>query len=282
MCGEQTVVRGLFAVNGFHVVRCANCSLTYINELPSAADFQSIYSADFFRESAKFADVPNSASFLNANKRLEKILSLNAVGLDSWLDVGCATGEFVKAAQARVKYVCGVEFSPEASAQARQRGAREVMTGSFLEAPLGPGQFDVVTMWDFIEHVPDPMANLRKAAGLLKPGGRLFLSTGDVSALCARLTGRFWHLMIPPKHLYFFSQRTMQEMMAKAGFKDCKVSYPAKHVPLDFVIYKFVQRLRPGKAGAAQKTAARFNLQKVMLSLNLYDIMEISTRKPVS
>jgi SAM-dependent methyltransferase len=93
------------------------------------------------------------------------------------------------------------------------------------EVGLDGEQFDVVTMWATIEHMADPLAAVRRVAELTRPGGLFVLSTGDVTGPLARLNLHGWNLMLPPYHLFFFSPRTIDVLLRKAGFRMRRITY---------------------------------------------------------
>jgi 2-polyprenyl-3-methyl-5-hydroxy-6-metoxy-1,4-benzoquinol methylase len=139
------------------------------------------------------------------------------------LDVGCSTGLFLaRAAQAGYE-ARGVEFSAESARYARTAFGLEVAEGDIRAAPEGP--WDVLTMFDVIEHVPDPSSDIRAAADLLSPGGLFLLSTPDIDGLFPRLSYLtalrldYWPHPEPPYHLYQFSKRTMKAVLEANGFE---------------------------------------------------------------
>jgi SAM-dependent methyltransferase len=240
-----------------------------------------IYGEAFFQVGRKFSGDPASASLINARHRVKAVRQLPGVGRRRWLDVGCATGDFLVCAASVVDTVSGIELSAFAAGTACERDL-DVTTGDFLQAEVPRAAFDVVSMWDYIEHVPDPPANLVKAFEVLRPGGYLAISTGDVDSLVARLMGRFWHLMIPPRHLYFFSPVTMRRLLTAAGFDLVRVGRPGKRVPLDFAAWKLAMMTVPGLSAPVVRACARLGLGRVAPSINLFDIMTVYARKPAS
>ena len=275
VCGEHEMIRLLYHKRGYSIVQCKTCSLVYVNELPSRVELDTIYSADFFQVGTKFTRHSQSPNFLNAQERVKRLMSLPGVGLEKWLDVGCATGDFVSAAKPFVAEANGIEISHYAASQAQARGAYNVFVGDFLEVDVGTNQYDVVSMWDFIEHVRDPTANLQKAFDVLKPGGYLVLSTGNIESAMAKLTGRFWHLMIPPRHLHFFSPSTIRYMLTAAGFNSISIVHSGKRVPLDFVIWKLTYLAHQGASNFVLRLATLFRLGKIAPIINLGDIMTV-------
>ena len=134
------------------------------------------------------------------------------------LDLGCAAGFFLTAAAERYA-VTGVEVSAFASQHARDEFGLRVFTGEIFDAPLADGEFDVVTLWDVIEHVAEPAAVLTEVARVTKPGGLVVMTTGDVSGPLAVRDLERWNLMTPPAHLAFFSPRTIERLLNDSGFE---------------------------------------------------------------
>lgn len=278
LCGEQTSLRLLYRRSGYKIVKCEICSLVYLAQIPSKQILDSLYSETFFK-SSKFSAGEQSSSYRNAVSRVDWALGLPRVRAERWLDLGCATGDFLLAASKQVHEVHGSDISSFAIQQARARGLANTQAGAFADLDYSIGSFDLVSMWDLLEHVADPATTLEKAHAILKPGGYLLISTGDIESIAARLTGRFWHLMIPPFHIYFFSQKTIRRYLQEAGFEQVKISYPGKSVPFDFLIEKTVRLISPTLAKRIAPSLYRSALNKIKLPINLFDIMTISARK---
>jgi len=138
----------------------------------------------------------------------------NAISVDMWQAVPQILDEF--AADAEIRVV--------------------VLTGSLPAARLPSSHFDVITLWDVIEHLPDPDVVLAETRRLLKPGGRLVITTGDIGSAYARRRGARWHLLAPPWHLYYFSQHTLRKLAAKAGLE--VVGCQARGVASDYRILR--------------------------------------------
>ncbi|MEC8952900.1 MAG: class I SAM-dependent methyltransferase [Acidobacteriota bacterium] len=279
MCGPPAVSEHLFRKGAYAILRCRLCGLIFASPHPTHDELEQIYSESFFQVGEKFAGQVGSSGRLNAEHRVRRLLTTPGVTRGRWLDVGCATGDFMLAARPHVGHIAGVEMSKYAAEQTRAKGLQDVVVGDFLRASLGNDPVDVVTMWDVIEHVPDPLAFLRHAFQLLRNGGLIALSTGDIGSLVARVMGRFWHLMIPPRHLYFFSPVTIRNLLSQAGFEAVVVSKPGKRVPLDFALWKLASLVTPRAGSAALRLGALTHLGRLAPFVNLWDIMTIVARK---
>ena len=136
------------------------------------------------------------------------------------LDVGCATGGFLAALRERGWEVCGVEPHPEAAARAAAWLGTAAVRAAPLEAvDFPPASFDLVTLWDVLDHLPDPPAALRWITRWLRPGGLLVLGLPYLDSWDARLFGPDWLGWDAPRHLYLFPEATLREIVAGAGFR---------------------------------------------------------------
>ena len=139
--------------------------------------------------------------------------------------------------------VTGVEPSCWSVERARERGL-DVRHGT-LETVQFPGEsFDVVTMWDVVEHLADPLAELRRIHRLLRPDGLLALSTMNVDALFPRLAGRRWPWYMQ-MHLVYFSRRSLHNMLTKAGFRVVEMTPHRRVVRLSYLVSRLEPYCRP-------------------------------------
>jgi len=148
------------------------------------------------------------------------------------LDVGAGAGMFVKLALERGLDAKGVEPSAYLANYAISRGL-PVINSSDPDYP--DASFDAIYMTDVIEHIADPLPLLRKYGRTLKPGGVMFVSTPNVSSLLARLMGkRWWHFRIA--HIGYYSKKTLDLIMKKAGLKLIAVKYSVWYFSVDYIL----------------------------------------------
>jgi SAM-dependent methyltransferase len=153
-------------------------------------------------------------------RRLCRIVTSHCGG-GKLLDVGCATGNFLGEMRAFGDWdLYGVELSGEAAAYARSRLGLTVAQGTLREASFGDDSFDVVTLWDVLEHVEEPLATLREVRRVLKPGGLLLFSTPNLRSFDRTLAGRYWAGYDVPRHLYLFPEPVLEGMLQASGFAE--------------------------------------------------------------
>jgi SAM-dependent methyltransferase len=139
------------------------------------------------------------------------------------LDIGCYAGHFLDNVPNNFeKY--GIESYEPAARIAKRKGI-EVYTEGIEAVDFPDGYFDVVTMFALIEHLLDPVAIVEKCNRMLVRGGVFVVMTGDAESLKARIKGQEWHMYCPPIHQFFFSAKSLDQMIASAGFKKVKVIY---------------------------------------------------------
>lgn len=240
--GDDT--RRLFVKNSYNIVKCRQCGLVYINPQPTTSELMAVYAAGYyFLGKGKTLHGYRRDYFARrerrlrrAGKRLKRILRFKSGG--RLLDVGCGPGLFLEAAREHFA-VSGVEVIPEAAEYASSTlgESGEVMCGDFLQIDVPREGFDVITMYDFVEHVPLPFDNLVKARECLKAGGLLVLGLPNLSSLGAMLKGQNWRgYSIPPEHLFFFTPRTIAALLRKAGFRTLRSPVAQCH-PLRDTMY---------------------------------------------
>jgi len=133
------------------------------------------------------------------------------------LDFGCGTGGYVAKMVAAGWKAEGIDASPQAVGIGREAGLA-IHEGTLPGVALGPRSFDVITMWQALEHVPSPRATLAAAAELLRPGGRLLVVSPRLDSMEARWFGSCWFGLELPRHLTHFTRETLGRHLEATGF----------------------------------------------------------------
>ena len=141
--------------------------------------------------------------------------SLGAQG--SVIDIGCGGGVLLDELSRRGYRVAGVER--DASTVAMRNQHVTVLEGSAesLPASLARGSYDGVVFSHVMEHLVDPVAAMRNAAGLLKPDGLLFCEVPNNEALIAKQSGLSWEHLDIPRHINFFTEQSLRVLAENAG-----------------------------------------------------------------
>jgi 2-polyprenyl-3-methyl-5-hydroxy-6-metoxy-1,4-benzoquinol methylase len=221
----------LFRKFDYDLVQCAGCDLVFVGNPPDFSELEDMYSPDVGYHDDILT--PKSAEY----KRMDDIAQRHMAIVTRYaksgklLDVGCSTGLFLHRAK-QAGFDCGgVEFSRQSAEFARRQFGIDVLHGDISTAADRAGSYDMVTMFDVIEHVPDPSKDIRAIHDLLKPGGLFILSTPNIDGLFPRLSYPFakildyWPHPEPPHHLYQFSVGTMAALLERNGFETVKTHH---------------------------------------------------------
>ncbi len=263
------------------IVQCRQCGLVYTDPRPDGHDIVETYQAV---EDPLYVEEREGRvlTFEHHLKPLERLAG--PPGGRPLLDVGCYTGVFVEIAARHGWDAWGVEPSRWAVEQARARGLH-VTPGMLETADLPEAYFDVVTMWDVIEHVTDPLGTLEQAYRLLrrpepaegKPGGLVVVHTIDIDSLFARLMGARWPWLMQ-MHIYYFSRRTLRAMLEKCGFEVISDRPQGRYLRLGYLMSR-VSALSPLVGRPAEWLVTKLGLRGLAAPVNLGDLFTAYARK---
>lgn len=235
ICGSSDC--GIFPNRFFKntLLRCKKCGLIFVGRRPEPAELKKIYGRSYFKNADSNsigyedypADKPNIVKTFE--KRLKNIEKLYP-GKGKILDLGCATGFFLEVAENRGWTPYGVEISDYAGDMAKKRFGDRIFQSVFDRALPNSGFFDIITMWDYIEHIPNPGRELNRAWQLLKKGGMLVLSTPDADSLTHKIFRDRWMGYKDQEHLYYFSGKNLKILLEKTGFEILKSEKTGKYV----------------------------------------------------
>jgi 2-polyprenyl-3-methyl-5-hydroxy-6-metoxy-1,4-benzoquinol methylase len=138
------------------------------------------------------------------------------------LDIGCGNAFFLSLLKRHGWEVAGVDLSPAAATTAKKNFDIDVFTGNVEDAGFAGESFDLIYMSHSIEHMPDPVATLKVAAKLLRPGGKIQIETPNSDAYNFAKMATRWMPLEAPRHLFLFSPDTLQKALRAAGLRVTK------------------------------------------------------------
>lgn len=166
----------------------------------------------------------------------------------NFLDIGCGLGSVVMAMSQLGMHAQGVEPSPVAAKKCQSIGL-DVFCGTLEEAKLPDANFDSMSMFHVLEHVPDPVATLTECRRILKPGGELFIGVPNFDSLLRSLVGSIWRPIQAPVHLHHFRQKSLETSARIAGLRVVQSSTESipDHVEHELAHWLRVRALVPKK-----------------------------------
>lgn len=282
VCQRPAGLRGRVAHHP--LLHCPQCRLEFLAPQPSDAELNAIYGRAYYdawgiKQNEAAVRAMKQATF---RRRIDALASTLTPGARI-LDVGCATGYFLEVARDAGLDPFGVELSEfGATTCAEKFGTGRIHHGEledahFAHQPSTP--FDAIFMSDLIEHVRDPARTLTAARGLLKPGGRLVITTPWTATLSRRCAGHGW-LHYKPEHLFYFGPDNMQRLLAANGFTIENVAPARKCLTLGYAETQFRSSGTGMQAVAALLRRLPARLLHLPLWLSIGEATVIATSSP--
>lgn len=206
--------------NGYTLEKCAVCGtmfaeLSFENE-KTADEVQDLY--DHYYDFANFK-LPKAAE-ISLQKIVESFESFRQTG--NLVDIGFGEGGMISIAEKNDWKCFGTELSPQALKYGAEKGWT-VSNDAISDERFPKNEFDVVTMVELIEHVPNPDFFFETAHQLLRPNGLLFLTTPNNSSINQRWLGADWSVIAPPEHITIYSPNGMKKALSRNGFSLSKI-----------------------------------------------------------
>lgn len=195
------------------LVECSNCGMVFENPRYDADTIVKGYMAS--NEAGHDSQYPMRVnSFLRALRKHQSFLPPPGARV---LDIGTAGGAFLEAAHAYGYDAHGMEPSADLVSRGKARGL-QIEQGTIDNHTFKAASFDMISLWDVIEHLSDPKTALEEIKKLLKPDGVLLINYPDIGTFQAKIAGRrFWWIL--SVHLHHFSRKTIVDICNRTGFE---------------------------------------------------------------
>lgn len=244
--------RSAFSGREFALAHCSSCRFSFVVE--PRTDYGVIYDEAYYRgrgadplvDYEREMSDPHTLRTYEWQGVIDIVSDLTSVTPSTrWLDFGCGLGGLV-----RFGASLGLDISGHDDGYAEERMKADgipSLTAAELEDDIEG--FDVVTAIEVLEHITDPLAALRTIASVLRPGGLLFLTTGNAAPHRDDIAG--WNYVIPDVHVSFFEPETLAAAYRAVGLEPV---YPG-FVPgfNDVIRYKVLKSLRRKRKSAVER-----------------------------
>ncbi len=212
----------------YHIVRCSSCDLLYVNPRPTVEALKEHY-PDNYLVYTPLEDLSPlmqrivgpfvKAGSLSRIRNLERVIGA-LPGETKVVDVGCGVNLYLRyLGELRGCTGVGVDFNKTVTEYVRTKLKMPVVCGTLHDAAFDDGQFDLVTMHEYLEHEPDPQRVLTEARRITRPGGHLHIEVPYIEGRPAKLFKTCWSQLDVPRHLVFFTRRTLEDMLQRCGYR---------------------------------------------------------------
>jgi SAM-dependent methyltransferase len=256
------------------VVRCRSCGLIYKTPREPEEYFAKLYGTAV-EEKYLEEEAGRSASFSRGLNVIESIHGRKG----KLLEIGCSVGLLLNLAKRRGWEVCGIEPSSWAAEYASNKFGIDIKCGIFDNTDFDANCFDAVVFIDVLEHLFDPCAALLEANRILNKNGVVYIVTPNINSLVPKVLGRKWWSLVAV-HNYYFSPKTIDALLKKAGFIPQHVRSYGRHFSLGYLGDRAEAAFTWGFVNLLSKSLLRNRwLSNRVVYFNLGDQMEIAARK---
>ena len=208
----------------FHdLLKCNNCGIRFVDFENYSQHFNKIYEKEYFHGKVYRNYLKEEQFRSEFFKEKIKLIHKDLPESDRVLDIGCSMGFFLKVMQEKNYEPYGVEVSEYAAQLAQRNNNLNIYRGELQNIHF-PGEFfDVIALWDVLEHLTNPLSVLAEINRILKKNGILIIETLNIDSLSVRILKHNWPLYYPPYHLIYYSAKTLKSILVKMKFVTIKI-----------------------------------------------------------
>ncbi len=259
-CGEKRSINLFFGPDWledkpgeFTMAKCINCGLFRQNPRLSWDSLKEYYPKEYaaytpisLKREKKLTNLGKNYGYI---KRKRFIKEFKVMG--KLLDIGCGTGKFLREMSRDETWdIVGIEPNQFAFDTAKNIPNINIYQGRFREISFQKESFDVITLWNVLEHLEQPIEDLRYAYDILKNNGLIVFTIPNYSSIERVIFNRYWSGWDLPRHLYIFPRRLIKKILADIGFqilaeRCIASSYHSLGHSLDFWLKGWVNKYLP-------------------------------------
>jgi SAM-dependent methyltransferase len=221
ICGQAGAKELLRAPDRLHgreekytLVRCLGCSLVWLSHPPKSDEMDLHYTGAYH----KLISAAGENSPGRWRDRLQTLRQHKQSG--SILDLGCSSGGFLGFFRGDSWKLYGIEMSADCARRAEDMTGAHVFVGDIPDAPFPPESFDVITCFDVLEHLYEPLRVMAKVGEWLRPGGIFYVQVPNIDSAEARVFGSYWHGLELPRHLFHYSPTSLKFLAESVGLRN--------------------------------------------------------------
>lgn len=230
--------RLLFRKDGYRIVECKRCGLIFVN--PRKEGVLEIYNESYYKDGGYYQDyIRNGENYVYSFKKRIEVLSGFLNPGSTVLDIGCAYGFFLEVASEAGYKAEGIEVNKYMVENVKNRLNIPCYLCEALTDFKSDKKYDCISFFDSIEHMENPRASVAKAGEMMDEGGLLVITTPNIGSIAGRLMGKYWPHITPEEHIYYFTTKSLTDMLSGCGFKVVHMSSVAYKFKFSEFIPKF-------------------------------------------
>tara|TARA_B100000508_G_scaffold141097_1_gene146961 strand:- start:53579 stop:54442 length:864 start_codon:yes stop_codon:yes gene_type:complete len=213
ICSSSQIVP-LEGYEEHYLVKCKNCSFVFAQKIPTEQELIEHYQGYGRNDYLSPLTIKRYEELLD---RFESFRKTNKI-----LDVGAGIGYFLEVAKKKGWEVYGTEYTDEAVNICRDKGI-QVEQGKLDPSKYDKGSFDVITSFEVLEHINNPVEEINNFKSLLRSGGLVYLTTPNFNSLLRYRLKSDYNVIVYPEHLSYYTPKTLKKLFLDCGFEKQKI-----------------------------------------------------------
>ena len=280
-CGDENydvVIKGpdrLLGIDGnFQFVKCKSCGLLRQNPHLKWDSLREFYPENYSSYLPKVSDISSRIKRIDKRyglyKRVKFINNYKPSG--NWLDVGSGTGRVLQEASEWKQWnLMGIEPTIDAAEYSKRNSEVKIFQTRIEDFNNFSEYFDIVTMWDVLEHLENPIDSLKKVWSLLKPNGVFVFSIPNLISWDRKVFRKFWVGYDLPRHFYLFPPKLLSTILDQIGFSTlCRKCIAGSHGALILNLMFLNTDIQSGLLNNFLKRGPDFFIPRIFTSIPLW------------
>lgn len=193
-----------------HLVQCHSCNFVFCNAIPTVEELIAHYNTYPRNDSISPITIKRFRQLLDEFEHYKNTGNI--------LDVGCGNGHFLYEAKSKGWNVYGTEYTDTAVEICRKKGIN-MKKGKLNPDSFNSLKFDVITSFEVMEHINNPMEEVYNFNQLLREGGIVYVTTPNFNSLSRLLLKEQWSIIEYPEHLCYYTAQTLNRLFSASGFR---------------------------------------------------------------
>ena len=259
---------------GYRYLQCPSCNHIFVKEIVSEEELHSYYAnrkshhSSFEKEKWDYSKIKYQFVYRRLLKKINRFSESGRL-----LDIGCSNGSFVSAAQDLGWEAYGIELEKDSFEIAKRHGLK-VYNKDLFQQGFPDNYFSIITLWQVIEHLSDPIIMLNEINRILKPNGLLVVSTPNIQSIGWKLLNENWRAVEPQVHINLFSCLGLKTITEQNGFKT-KLIETLDIKPSTIKQYLTKKKNRTKKLNSVAELASSISSRKMTILFWLRTLLNI-------
>ncbi len=209
--------------DAFKTIRCSTCGIHFLSPVPD--NIERYYPISYRAYSGMVKKILFFFFRMRVNTwlKIQKNIAV-PVGTRTALEIGCGSAVMLQALHKKGWHVLGIERNEKTAAQLSKMSGIKILSNDLADLNKDL-KFDLIILFNVLEHMKNPMITLKECARRLKTNGIIIINTPNINSWQARFSGHLWFHLDPPRHLFLFTPESIKKILKESGLKFSRIDF---------------------------------------------------------